>query len=46
MTTKKQAAQQRRFKAKIAEAKRIQKKHPNKSWQNCVKEAWGTSCNC
>ena len=43
MATKKKGgstAQKAKFKAKIAEAKRIRAKHPGKKWTTCVKEAW------
>ena len=39
-TSAKQRAQQAEFKRRIKMAKEIQRKHPNKKWSTCVKEAW------
>ncbi len=35
-----QKRQQARMKKAIAEAKKHQKSHPNKSWRACVKYGW------
>lgn len=40
MATAKQKTAQAKFKAKIANAKKIHKANPKKKWATCVKEAF------
>lgn len=40
MPSKAQTAARKKFKAKVEEAKKIQKKHPAKKWTSCIKEAY------
>lgn len=38
--TKKSKKHQNKFKAKVKEAKKYQKEHPNESWVDCIKHVW------
>lgn len=40
MASAKQIAARKKFKAKIAEAKKIKAKHPGKKFSTCIKEAY------
>lgn len=40
MATAKQKTAQAKFKAKIAQAKKIKKANPKMKWPSCIKKAW------